>query len=149
MTVRELISKLKEMPQDKDVFISITYTESPDAEEYSVRRLEDFDVMEFIHCVGLKGELVGNEESFPNTPQESYGWRNVVNELPEAGKRVLIAIARGVTHTIRISRLCEYNVTDPQSHKWLWSNTQSSDVVTHWMPLPEVPYLEGGERCQQ
>lgn len=72
-------------------------------------------------------------------------WIDVATLLPEAGKRVLIAIKRGNTHTIRISRRCEYNVTDPQSHKWLWSNTQSSDEVTHWMPLPDVPNQEGGE----
>jgi len=64
------------------------------------------------------------------------GWISVKDRLPEIWDDYL---AFGYGPTIPAS--CFVAVYDPKSNKWYDMHTDWdwSDVITHWMPLPEPP----------
>jgi hypothetical protein len=71
--------------------------------------------------------------------KDGQAWISVKDRLPELWDDYL---AFGYGPTIPAS--CFVAVYDPKSNKWYDMHTDWdwSDVITHWMPLPEPPEKE-------
>lgn len=67
-----------------------------------------------------------------NHPQ----WHRCDDELPELGKRVLIAVTQKNIINISIAYREPINVFYPEC-RWCWSHNFSAKNVIAWMPLPQ------------
>jgi len=69
------------------------------------------------------------DKDFYNKLKEHYNhfqWISVKDRLPEPNTRVLVYAKQGSYMNLRIDHIC--------NGRWFFSM-----MVTHWMPLPELP----------
>lgn len=69
-------------------------------------------------------------------------WISVEDELPEMRQRVLAIFNDGWGRpTVHITRRIYHDLENTENPEWHWTNTHSDKIVTHWMPIPELPQL--------
>ena len=82
-----------------------------------------------------KSDLLGREKMFLMELVQQSRWIPCSERLPEIGARALICAVDGCRTT---ARYC----ADGEWHLTTGGFLHDSNVVTHWMPLPEPPEME-------
>jgi hypothetical protein len=107
-----------------------------------VERLNDkerADLSDKLNEIFYKSQEQTDNRKLVDTHFESK-WHKVENELPELGRRVIVVSLRPNGYRdMRIANLCEYRNEETGELDTIWTNPIMTEVITHWMPIPELP----------
>lgn len=96
--------------------------------------------------LGIKSalEIVENAPAIVSAPAADVAevkWISVNDRLPQDGKRVLVVISAAKQKSIYMDIDTDRRVNG----KWVrWDR-----CITHWMPLPALPKMDGGSHDDQ
>ena len=99
------------------------------------------------YCYGACGECnIGSlAKQLYNADYRKQEWISVDERLPnEDGWYITYTNANGKNEGVIAQRLVTATVRGKKTRRWEWQTRVSPWIVTHWMPLPEPPKMEGG-----